>query len=105
MTAAKPPRDDSIIDSLRGFVWSSEEAVSYEAAIEAINGAIGAYTARIAAEEAKPTSDAAALAAWREARADCTRRREELEPTNFDQIAEARRQFSALAEKIRSGRA
>jgi len=45
--------DRSIISNLRGFTWSTGESVAYEAAVEAINGAVGAYSAVIAAEEVK----------------------------------------------------
>jgi len=51
--------------------WFGIESVAYEAAIEAINAAVGAYSARIAAEEAESDPDTAALAAWRQDRAAC----------------------------------
>jgi hypothetical protein len=99
------PPSDSVTSSLSGFTWSSEESVAYEAAIEAINGAVGAYSARIAAEEAKPTPDQSAVAAWQERQFECARAREGLDPTDHAQIAEARRHFADLAREVREGQA
>src|SRR5260370_28651208 len=90
----------SVLDELQPFVWSSRESVAYEAAIEAINAAVGAYSARIAAEEAERDPDTAALAAWRQDRAACTTVRRQLDPADHAQIAEARRHYAALAQQI-----
>jgi len=48
-----------VLGDLDGFIWSTEAAVAYEAAIEAINGAVGAYTALIEAEESRAVPDPA----------------------------------------------
>jgi len=74
--------------------------VAYEAAIEAINGAVGAYTARIHAEESKPVPDPAVIAAARSGRVECARRRKELDPADRAAVAAARRRFADLAREI-----
>jgi hypothetical protein len=61
--------------------------VAYEAAIEAINGAVGAYTALIGAEEARPEPDQRAIAAAGEGRAGCARWREQLDPADRAAVA------------------
>lgn len=70
-----------VLGSVHGFSWSTEESVAYEAAVEAINDAVGAYTAVIAAEERKAAPDQAVIAAAQSGRADCARWREGLDPT------------------------
>jgi len=84
-----------------GSAWSSEESAAYEAATEAINGAVGACTARIATEEARPVPDLAVIDAARAGRAECARRREELDPADGGAVAETRRRFALLASEIR----
>ncbi|WP_240467971.1 hypothetical protein [Streptomyces dangxiongensis] len=51
----------SITDHLGSYEWSNEETAAYEAAIEAVNGAVGAYSALIASEKAKPEPDQAVI--------------------------------------------
>jgi len=99
-----PGREPSVLSELQSFSWSSEDSVAYEAAIEAINGAVGAYTALIAAEEAKRQPDQSVLAAAREGRAECARWREQLDPADRAAVAETRRRFSQLAEEVRGRR-
>lgn len=89
-----------VLGDLEGFAWSTEESVAYEAAIEAINGAVGAYTALIDAEQSKPVPDPAVIAAARSGRAECSQRRKELDPTNRVAVAAARRRFADLAREI-----
>jgi hypothetical protein len=93
----------SVLDELQSFDWSSQESVAYEAAIEAINAAVGAYTARIAAEETKPQPDGGVIAAWHDGLINCTAQRRQLDPADHGQIAEVRRRFSELAREIRRG--
>jgi predicted hotdog family 3-hydroxylacyl-ACP dehydratase len=97
--------EPAILDELQPFTWSSEDSVAYEAALEAINGAVGAYSALIAAEEAKEEPDPGVLDAARSGRAECARWREQLDPADHATVAETRRRFSQLAEDVRSGRA
>jgi hypothetical protein len=60
--------EKAIIDDLPPFTWSDRESVAYEAALEAINELIGAYTACIAAEEQKEDPNRQAVDDWRAAR-------------------------------------
>jgi hypothetical protein len=78
--------------------------VAYEAAVEAINGAVGAYTALIAAERARLEPDLEVIAAADSGRAECARWRERLDPADRAAVAETRRRFSQLAREIRGSR-
>jgi predicted hotdog family 3-hydroxylacyl-ACP dehydratase len=92
-----------VLGDLEGFTWSTEESVAYEAAIEAISGAVGAYTALIHAEESKPVPDPAVIAAARSGRVECARRRKELDPADPVAVAATRRRFADLAREISQG--
>jgi hypothetical protein len=94
-------RDRPVLGNLVGFESSGEESAAYEAAIEAVNGAFGAYTALIAAEETRPAPDPAVIAAARSGRAECARRREQLDPADHAAVAETRRRFARLASDLR----
>jgi hypothetical protein len=94
-------RERSVLSQLQSFTWSSEDSVAYEAAIEAINGAVGAYTALIAAEEARQEPDQRVIADARERRAGCARWREQLDPADRAAVAQTRRRFSQLAQEVR----
>ncbi|MGW0999453.1 hypothetical protein [Streptomyces sp. NPDC002520] len=80
--------------------WSNEETAAYEAAIEAVNGAVGAYSALIAAEEAKPEPDQEVVADARAAQARLARERESLRSTDREQISAARSRYAQLAREI-----
>ncbi len=99
-----PGREPSVLSQLQSFTWSSEDSVAYKAAIKAINGAVGAYTALIAAEEAKQEPDAGVTAAADAGRVECARWREQLDPADRAAVAETRRRFSQLAQEVRSRR-
>jgi hypothetical protein len=99
-----PSREPSVLSQLQSFTWSSEDSVAYEAAIEAINGAVGAYSALIAAEEAKQQPDQSAISDAQEGRAECARWREQLDPADRAAVAETRRRFSQLAQDVRDRR-
>ncbi|MEU3527480.1 hypothetical protein AB0E62_27030 [Streptomyces sp. NPDC038707] len=90
----------SITDQLDPYEWSNEETAAYEAAIEAVNGAVGAYSALIASEEAKPEPDQAVIAEARTAQARLAHEREGLRSTNREQIAEARAGYAQLAREV-----
>jgi hypothetical protein len=47
-------REEALVGGLPRFRWDSQEAVRYEVAVEALNRAIGAYSARMDAAEAAP---------------------------------------------------
>ncbi|QGZ52536.1 hypothetical protein GPZ77_33265 [Streptomyces sp. QHH-9511] len=95
----------SITHELEPYEWSNEETAAYEAAIEAVNGAVGAYTARIAAERAKPAPDQDAIDAAVAARRQLAREREALRATDQEQIAAARRRYAEIARTVREGKA
>lgn len=50
-------------------LWSQEQAIAYEVALEAINDVIAGYSEQIALEQARPTPNAARIA-WLEMRTD-----------------------------------
>ncbi|MEV5358048.1 hypothetical protein [Streptomyces sp. NPDC052693] len=90
----------SITHQLPEHEWSNEETAAYEAAVEAVNGAVGAYSALIAAEEAKPEPDPTVIAEAREAQSRLAREREELRSVDAQQIADARTRYAALAREV-----
>ncbi len=96
--------EPSVISGLAAFTWSTSESVAYEAAVEAISEAVGAYSALLAAEEAKEEPDLQVLSRARAGQADCARSREQLDPADHAAVARARRWFSDLARQIRAGR-
>ncbi len=101
--SASTPSEEPVIASISGFQWSSEESVAYEAAIEAINGAVGAYTARIHAETSKASPDGELVGQWRERRGELAKVREGLDPSDHEQIAEVRRRYAGLARQLMEG--
>ena len=102
MTSA-PGEGKPLTLQMQPFEWDSEESVAYEAAVEAVNEVVGAYSARIATEEAEPVPDAARIAAAEAGQAECARRREQLDPADHAQISAARHEFSERARQIRAG--
>ncbi|MFF3020770.1 hypothetical protein [Streptomyces sp. NPDC057939] len=80
---------------------SNRETAAYEAAIEAVNGAVGAYSALIAAEEAKPVPDQGVIEAALTEQTRLAREREGLRPDDHAQIAEARVRYADLAREVR----
>ncbi|MFF5256872.1 hypothetical protein ACFY4K_33175 [Streptomyces leeuwenhoekii] len=93
----------SITDQLDSYEWSNEETAAYEAAIETVNGAVGAYSALISAEEAKDTPNQAVIDDARAARAQLAREREGLRSTYREQIAAARAHYAQLAREVLAG--
>lgn len=91
----------SVTHALEPHHWSNEETAAYEAAVEAVNGAVGAYSALIAAEEAKPELDRQTVQKARTAQARLAREREELRSSDREQIAAARQRYSQLAREVR----
>lgn len=57
------------MDAPTGPLWSQEQAIAYEVALEAINDVIAGYSEQIALEQARPTPNAARIA-WLEMRTD-----------------------------------
>ncbi|MEY9211710.1 hypothetical protein NI17_009115 [Thermobifida halotolerans] len=81
--------------------WSGVEAGKYEAALEAISAAMGAYSALIAHENTKDTPDPRVVEQARRDRRECVRRREALDPTDTEQVARVRAEFTRLTEEAR----
>ncbi|MGI5478730.1 hypothetical protein [Streptomyces lavendofoliae] len=98
------PNGISITDQLEPHEWSNEETAAYEAAIEAVNGAVGAYSAVISAEEAKDTPDQGVINDALAARTQLARERERLRSTDREQIAAARARYAELAREVRGSR-
>ncbi|MEU9037954.1 hypothetical protein AB0D45_24060 [Streptomyces sp. NPDC048352] len=98
-----PDNGISVTHQLEPHDWSNEGTAAYEAAIEAVNGAVGAYSALIAAEKTKPEPDQAVIETARAARARLAREREGLRSTDREQIAAARRHYAQLAQQVREG--
>lgn len=57
------------MDASTGPLWSQEQAIAYEVALEAINDVIAGYSEQIALEEACPSPNIARIA-WLEMRTD-----------------------------------
>ncbi|MFE9795605.1 hypothetical protein ACFYRL_28170 [Streptomyces goshikiensis] len=91
------PDGMSVTHQLARYTWSDKETAAYEAAIEAVNGAVGAYSAVIAAEERGPGADPGVIAGARSAQSRLAREREGLRSTDHEQIAEARAHYARLA--------
>ncbi|WP_200307821.1 hypothetical protein [Streptomyces adelaidensis] len=96
-------RGISVTHDLEPHDWSNEETAAYEAAIEAVNGAVGAYSALIAAEEAKGAPDAAVIEAARAAQGRLAKERERLRSADREQIAEARTRYARVAREVLEG--
>uniref|UniRef100_A0AAU2JX72 PE domain-containing protein n=1 Tax=Streptomyces sp. NBC_00049 TaxID=2903617 RepID=A0AAU2JX72_9ACTN len=98
-----PDNGISVTHQLEPHDWSNEETAAYEAAVEAVNGAVGAYSALIAAEEAKPDPDQDVIRNAQSAQARLAREREGLRSTDREQIAAARQHYAQLARDVREG--
>lgn len=98
-----PSNGISITDQLDPYEWSNEHIAAYEAAIEAVNGAVGAYSALISAEEAKDTPNQTVIDDARAAREQLAREREGLRSSNREQIAAARAHYAQLAREVLAG--
>jgi hypothetical protein len=97
---ATPYEVPSVLDEVREGEWSTERAGAYEAAVEAINHAVGAYSALI--ESAKSSgADAARVRELIEGRKNCARDRELLKPEDAEAVAEARRRYTALVRRLK----
>ena len=94
--------EQPITASLDPYEWDSEASVAYEAAVEAINGVVGAYTARITQETDKPEAerDDQAVTEWRRLRTECQQARQGLDASNADAIAHTRRKYAELLREL-----
>ncbi|MFI6530700.1 hypothetical protein [Streptomyces uncialis] len=93
-------RGISVSHQLGEHEWSDEGTAAYEAAIEAVNGAVGAYSALIAAEERKLHPDREAIGEAVAAQVRLARERESLRSADHEQIAGARAHYTKLAHDI-----
>ncbi|WP_229886611.1 endonuclease domain-containing protein [Streptomyces griseoflavus] len=93
----------SITGQLDPHEWSNEDTAAYEAAIEAVNGAVGAYSALIAAEKAKDAPEQGVIDDARAARSRLAREREGLRSTDREQIAATRARYAQLAREVLAG--
>ncbi|GGV54583.1 hypothetical protein GCM10010293_68590 [Streptomyces griseoflavus] len=97
------PNGISITNQLEPHEWSNEETAAYEAAIEAVNGAVGAYSAVISAEEAKAAPDRSVIEDARAAQTQLAREREGLRSSDREQIAAARSRYAQLTREVLAG--
>ncbi|MFD0358166.1 hypothetical protein ACFVHW_31195 [Streptomyces sp. NPDC127110] len=95
-----PEKGVSLTHQLEPYDWSSEETAAYEAAIEAVNGAVGAYSALIAAEEGKAEPDQGVIERARPSQFRLSREREGLRPGGPEQISAARRHYARFAGEV-----
>lgn len=86
----------SITHRLDPHEWSNEETAAYEAAMEAVNGAV-------AAEEANSAPDGAVIEAAVAAQTRLARERESLHSSDHEQIAAARAHYARLAHDVMAG--
>ena len=103
--ATDGPTEDPVPESMQEGNSSADDGVALDVAYEAINGAVGAYNGRIAAERSKPQPDRTAIARWERGIDACIFHRDSLRLADRDKIAETRKHFADLALDIREGRA
>lgn len=89
------------VDELTSFEWSSQEAVAYEAAVEAINEVRALYTGLIAREQTTAQPDEQRIAAWTRERSACAQVTRSLDPADRAQVATVRRDYTARAVQLR----
>ena len=92
----------SVLDDLPTFEWDSQEAVSYEVAIEGIGFAVAALTAAI--NEAQQRGDEQQVAELVEIQKRSVVERNQLRSTDHAAVAEVTRRYRDLADRLR-GRA
>jgi hypothetical protein len=95
----QPPNESFRLD-LPTFEWNQDQSVAYEVAIEVIGEAVGAYTAAIHRERAKPEPDQEKIARWLEGQAACVAERKRLRSTDDAEVARVRREYHELAQAI-----
>ncbi|MEU8526449.1 hypothetical protein AB0C77_12755 [Streptomyces sp. NPDC048629] len=93
---------DPVIGNLRAYTWDSEQSVAYEAAIEAINGVVGAYSALIADAETRPGTEAE-IAEYRRLRAECQQERRALRAEDAENVARVRAGYAARLRELTEG--
>ena len=101
-TASQHPRQPRVSDVLTSFTWSDDEYAAYEAALHAVDQVVGACSARIAQERARPEPDVDAIVAWRTEQGRCVEVRRGLDPSDHAAVARVREEYSALAKQLSS---
>ncbi|WP_327170155.1 hypothetical protein OG471_00800 [Streptomyces sp. NBC_01336] len=89
---------EPVIGNLPPYTWSSEESVAYEAAIEAINGVVGAYSGLITEAEERGSTDEVADLSRR--RAACQQERRGLKADNTEEIARVRATYATRLREL-----
>ena len=90
---------EPVIRNLRPHSWDSEEAIAYEAAIEAINDVVGAYSALIADADRRPDSQAE-RAEYRRLRNECQQERRALKAEDTEKVTRIRRVYAARLNEL-----
>ncbi|MBM7054406.1 hypothetical protein [Streptomyces durocortorensis] len=90
---------DPVISNLRPHVWNSEQSVAYEAAIEAINGVVAAYSALIAEAENPPVSQEL-ITEYRTLRTECQQVRKALRAEDTENVARVRAAYAAKLREL-----
>ncbi|KAA1027857.1 hypothetical protein FVA95_13525 [Pseudonocardia sp. EV170527-09] len=81
--------------------WSSDAAVSYEAAQEAINEVLACYVALLEREGQKPEPDRERISHLRGRIADCTHQQRSLSPKYPGDLAAVRGSYSRRLVELR----
>jgi len=102
VTTAEEPDELSVMDRMTPLDYSSDDGVALEVAIETINEVVGAYNARLYAEQAKPEPDASVVAKLRKARTDCIHDQDSFRLTDMAHIEATRLHYAALLHSLRS---
>lgn len=97
-TATTP---EDVVADLPPQQWSSDAAVSYEAAQEAINEVLACYVALLEREGQKPQPDHERVADLRARIADCTHQQRSLSPKYPGELAAARANYSRRLVELR----
>jgi hypothetical protein len=83
-------------DENHGPLWTQDQAIAYEAALDAINDVIAGYSEQIDAEERRPQSDASRIA-WLDMRVDQAREvMHSLNVTDTANVWQVLREYSAI---------
>ncbi|WP_331720473.1 hypothetical protein OG851_42650 (plasmid) [Streptomyces sp. NBC_00161] len=92
---------EPFITSLDPYEWDSEGAVAYEAAVEAINGVVGAYSALIAQEREQAEPDTAQISEWRQRQAECQQVRMGIDPGDRGRVRAVRDEYGTRLRSLR----
>ncbi|MBC2869794.1 hypothetical protein [Streptomyces mexicanus] len=88
-----------MIGNLSPYSWSSEQSVAYEAAVEAINGVVGAYSRLIADAEQRPGAEDT-VAEYRRLRTACQQERRALRAEDSEAVARVRAEYAARLREL-----